>query len=60
MNEEFAEGINSKCDGNKDWFGLKKKLPNVASEVCAYTKGKPRQNEEDRKRYCEAEKMLKD
>ena len=42
VNEEFAEGINSKCDGNKDWFGLKKKLSNVVSEVCGYTKGKPR------------------
>ena len=43
VKEEFAEGvINSKCDGNEDWCGLKRKLLDVASEICSYTKGKPR------------------
>ena len=42
MKEEFAEGVNNKCDGNEDWCGLKRKLLDVASEVCGYTKGKPR------------------
>ena len=42
MKEEFAEGVNNKSDGNEDWCGLKKKLIDVASEVCGYTKGKPR------------------
>ena len=42
MKEKFAEAINSKCDGNEDWCGLKRKLLDVASKVCDYTKGKPR------------------
>ena len=42
MKEEVAEEINNKCDGNEDWCGLKRKLLDVASEVCGYTKGKPR------------------
>ena len=42
VKEEFAEGVNNKCDGNEDWCGLKRKLLDVASEVCGYTKGKPR------------------
>ena len=29
-------------NGNEDWCGLKRKLLDVASEVCGYTKGKPR------------------
>ena len=41
MKEGFAEGVNDKY-GNKDWCGLKRKLLHVASEVCGYTKGKPR------------------
>ena len=41
MKEEFAEGVNNKCDG-EDWHGLKRKLLDVASEVFGYTKGKPR------------------
>ena len=88
VKEEFAEGVNHKCDGNKDWCGLKRKLLDVASEVCSYTKDKPRyfetwwwnrdvdvavcrrrelfkiwkqsRNEEDRKKYCEAKKMLRE
>ena len=87
LKEEFANGINSKCDGNEDWYDLKSKLLDVASEVCGYTKGKPRhfetwwwkkdvdvavrrkrelfriwrqsQNEEDRKKYCEAKQDAK-
>ena len=42
VKEEFAEGVNNKCDGNEDWCGLKRKLLDVASEVCSFTKGKPR------------------
>ena len=42
VKEEFAKGVNNKCDGNEDWCGLKKKLLDVASEVCCYTKGKSR------------------
>ena len=41
VKEEFAEGVNNKCDGNEDWCGLKRKLLDVASEVC----GKPRQTQ---------------
>ena len=40
--EEFADGVNNKCDGNEDWYDLKSKLLDVVSEVCGYTKGKPR------------------
>ena len=25
VKEEFAEGVNNKCDGNEDWCGLKRK-----------------------------------
>ena len=42
VKEEFAEGVNNKCDGNEDWCGLKRKLLDVVSEVCGCTKGKPR------------------
>ena len=42
MKEEFTEGVNRKCDGNEDWCGLKRKLLDVASEVCGCTKSKPR------------------
>ena len=41
-NLEFAEEVNDKCDDNEDWCGLKRNLLDVASEVCGYTKGKPR------------------
>ena len=39
MKEEFAEGVNNKCDGNEDWRSLKRKLLDVSSEICGYTKG---------------------
>ena len=39
MKEEFAEGVNNKCDGNEDWRSLKRKLLDLSSEVCGYTKG---------------------
>ena len=42
LKEEFADGVNNKCDGNEDWYDLKSTLLDVASEVCGYTKGKPR------------------
>ena len=87
VKEEFAEGVNNKCDGKEDSHGLKRKFLDVASEVCGYTKDEPRhlkaqwwnkdvdvavsrkrdlfriwkqsQNEEDRKKYCEAKKDAK-
>ena len=31
VKEEFAEGVNNKCDGNEDLCGLKRKLLDVAS-----------------------------
>ena len=37
VEEEFAEGVNNKCDGNEEWCGLKRNLLDVASEVCGYT-----------------------
>ena len=42
LKEEFADGVNNKCDGNEDWYDLKSKLLDVASEVCGYIKDKPR------------------
>ena len=42
MKEEFSEEVNSKCDGNDDFYDLKKMLSDVASEICGYTNGKPR------------------
>ena len=42
VKEEFAEGFNNKCDSNEDWCGLKRKLLDVVSEVCTYTKDKPK------------------
>ena len=42
VKEEFAEGVNNKCDRNEDWCGLKRKLLDVANDVCSYTKSKPR------------------
>ena len=42
LKEEFADGVNNKCDGNEDWYDLKSKLLDVAREVSGYTKGKPR------------------
>ena len=41
MKEEFVEGVSYKCDGNEDWYGLKRNLFDVASEIC----GKPRHSE---------------
>ena len=40
MKEEFPEGVNNKCDGHEDWFGLKRRMLDVTSEV--YNKGKSR------------------
>ena len=42
VKEEFADAVNNKCNGNEDWCGLKRKFLDGASEVCGYTKGKPR------------------
>ena len=36
VKEEFVEGVDNKCDGNKDWYGLKRKLLDVASEVFGF------------------------
>ena len=40
VNKEFDEVVNNKCDGNKDWCGLKRKS-DVANDVCGYNKDKP-------------------
>ena len=37
VKEEFVEGFNNKCDGKEDWCGLKRKLLDIATEVCGYT-----------------------
>ena len=42
LKEVFADGLNNKCDGNEDWYDLKNQLLDVASEVCGYTRDKPR------------------
>ena len=34
VKKEFAEAINSKCDGNEDWCGLKRKFLDVATKAC--------------------------
>ena len=41
VKKEFAEGVNNKCDGNEDWCGLKRKLLDVAIEVCVILKANP-------------------
>ena len=38
----MLKGLTTNVNGNEDWCGLKRKLLDVASEVCGYTKGKPR------------------
>ena len=45
VKERLTEGVNSKCEGNEDWCDLKRKLLDVAGEVCHYTKCKPRHSE---------------
>ena len=42
VKEQFAEGVNNRCDSNEDWFGLKRKLLDVSSEVYSYNKDKLR------------------
>ena len=42
VKEEFAEGVNNKCDGNEEWCDLKRKLLDIAIEGCVYIKGKHR------------------
>ena len=37
MKEEFAKGVDKKIDGNENWYGLERKLFDVASEACDYT-----------------------
>ena len=41
VKEEFGVGVN-KCDGNEDWCGLKRKLLDVVTLVCDYTKITPK------------------
>ena len=36
MKEEFATEFKNKYDGNEDWYGLKRKLLDVVSEVWLY------------------------
>ena len=45
VKEDFGEEVNNKCDGNEDCCGLKRKLLDVVSEVCGYTKSKPKHGE---------------
>ena len=45
LKERLTEGVNSKCEGHEDWCDLKRKLLDVAGEVCHYTKCKPRHSE---------------
>ena len=45
VKEKFAERVNNICDGNEDWYGLKRKLLDVASEIWDYTKGKLKYSE---------------
>ena len=33
------EEVNNKCDDTEDWCGLKRKLLDIVSEACGYTKG---------------------
>ena len=42
VKEDFAAGVNNKYYCNEDWCGLKRKLLDVANEVCSYAKGKAR------------------
>ena len=37
MKDEFAKGVDKKIDGNENWYGLERKLFDVASEACDYT-----------------------
>ena len=41
MEQEFAEWVSNKYDGNEYWCGLERKLLDAAKEVCGCTKGKP-------------------
>ena len=71
VKEEFAKGVSNKCDGNEDYLWLYNpkhfemwllnKDVNVA--VCKrelFRIWKQSRNEEDRKKYCEAKKMLRE
>ena len=41
LKEEFAYGVNNKCDGNEDWYDLKSKLLDVASNSVVILKANP-------------------
>ena len=41
VEQEFAEWVSNKYDGNEYWCGLERKLLDAAKEVCGCTKGKP-------------------
>ena len=45
VKEKFTEAVTNNFDGNEDWCVLKRKLLDVASEVCGYTNGKHRHSE---------------
>ena len=38
MKEQFVERVSNKCDGDEDWFSLKRELLDIASGVCGCTK----------------------
>ena len=45
VKEDFTEAVTNNFDGNEDWCVLKRKLLDVASEVCGYANGKHRHSE---------------
>ena len=45
MKEEFTEAVTNNFDGNEDCCVLKRKLLDVANEVCGYANGKHRHSE---------------
>ena len=70
LKEEFADGVNNKCDSNEDWHDLKSNFEtwwwnkDVDVAVCRkrelFRIWRQSRNEEDRKKYCEAKKMLRE
>ena len=36
MKEQFVERVSNKCDGDEDWFSLKRELLDIASDVWLY------------------------
>ena len=51
MKEEFAQGVNNKCDANEDW-----RYVAVRRKRELFRIWKESWNEDDRKKYCETKK----